>query len=107
MSTKTISARNQLSERPTKKSSAGSTSKTSADKTDWARLAEGHEGFNHFAHLARRGAFEPAGGVLVGEAAELLPYLAADLVQRLGGELHHMKRVLADDRLRCVAGLAR
>ena len=42
------------------------------------------------------------GGVLVTEEAQLVPVGAADLVQRLVGELDHVIRVDADGRLRSV-----
>ena len=46
------------------------------------------------------GVLEALGGVLVADRAQLVPVAAADLVQRLVGQLHDVIRVDADDRLR-------
>ena len=45
---------------------------------------------------------EALGGILVAEGAQLVPVVAADLIQRLVGELHHVVGVDADHRLRRV-----
>src|SRR5664280_1498383 len=50
-------------------------------------------------HQRPAGSAEPACDVLVGQFAQFLPYLAADLVQRGGGEGDDVERVVTDDRL--------
>jgi hypothetical protein len=50
------------------------------------------------------GAFELAGELQVAVAARVVPDLAADLVQRLGGEHHDVKRVDAPLGLRAAFG---
>jgi hypothetical protein len=46
------------------------------------------------------GAFELGGELLLPAAARLVPDLAADVVERVGGQLDEVKRVIADGRVR-------
>ncbi len=56
--------------------------------------------FSGFFHSANRAPFELLGELGLALAAGVVPHFAADLVERVGGELDQVNRVVADVRVR-------